>query len=172
MRAGLRLGYGTARHRAGAARAHTVREGIHGRQPRSCAVAAPAVPRRRVAALRAGFAQSARLAWLLARTYLQPRWHAGRLGGAGRPGAPAARPLTAHDPEKHVLDPDRGWEPDFGKDHAPSKINMKRSFAAFTILISLSAAALAASGKQPAPPGSFPGAPPQYTRFSTAALIR
>ncbi|HKS64226.1 MAG TPA: hypothetical protein VJT13_21160, partial [Xanthobacteraceae bacterium] len=23
-----------------------------------------------------------------------------------------------HDPEKHVLDPDRGWIPVFGKDHA------------------------------------------------------
>ena len=33
-------------------------------------------------------------------------------------------------------------------------------------------AALAASGKQPAPPGSFEGAPPQYTRFSTAELMR
>ena len=31
---------------------------------------------------------------------------------------------------------------------------------------------LAASGKQPAPPGSFDGAPPQYTRFSTAELER
>jgi len=49
---------------------------------------------------------------------------------------------------------------------------MKRSFAAFIILISLSAPALAASGKQPAPPGSFKGAPPQYTRFSTAELVR
>jgi hypothetical protein len=27
----------------------------------------------------------------------------------------------AHDPEKHVLDPDRGWEPVFGKDHAQAK---------------------------------------------------
>jgi hypothetical protein len=24
----------------------------------------------------------------------------------------------ARHPEKHVLDPDRGWEPVFGKDHA------------------------------------------------------
>jgi len=31
---------------------------------------------------------------------------------------------------------------------------------------------LAASGRQPAPPGSFEGAPPQYTRFSTAELMR
>ncbi len=27
-------------------------------------------------------------------------------------------PRPAHDPEKHVLDPDRGWQPVFGKDHA------------------------------------------------------
>ena len=64
MRAGLRLRHDAARHRAGAARPHAVRKGIHGRQPRSCAVAAPAVPRRRLAALCAGFAQSARLARL------------------------------------------------------------------------------------------------------------
>jgi hypothetical protein len=49
---------------------------------------------------------------------------------------------------------------------------MKRSFAALVFLISLSTAALAASGRQPAPPGSFEGAPPQYTRFSTAELMR
>jgi hypothetical protein len=48
---------------------------------------------------------------------------------------------------------------------------MKRSFAALVFLISLPTAALAASGKQPAPPGSFEGAPPQYTRFSTAELM-
>jgi hypothetical protein len=30
--------------------------------------------------------------------------------------------LTAHDPEKHVLDPDRGWMPVFGKDHAQTMI--------------------------------------------------
>jgi len=33
-------------------------------------------------------------------------------------------------------------------------------------------AALAASGRQPAPPGSFKGAPAQYTHFSTAELMR
>ena len=33
-------------------------------------------------------------------------------------------------------------------------------------------AALCASGRQPAPPGSFEGAPPQYTRFSAAELER
>jgi hypothetical protein len=26
-----------------------------------------------------------------------------------------------HDLEKHVLDPDRGWAPVFGKDHAQAK---------------------------------------------------
>jgi hypothetical protein len=49
---------------------------------------------------------------------------------------------------------------------------MQRTFAAFAILISLSAAALAASGREPAPAGAFPGAPPQYMRFSTAELER
>jgi single-strand DNA-binding protein len=32
-----------------------------------------------------------------------------------------------HDPEKHVLDPDRGWEPVFGKDHA--QIGVERKMA-------------------------------------------
>ena len=36
----------------------------------------------------------------------------------------------------------------------------------------LATAAFAASGLEPAPPGSFKGAPPQYTRFSTAELVR
>ena len=36
----------------------------------------------------------------------------------------------------------------------------------------MSAAALAASGREPPPPGSFAGAPPQYTHFSTAELMR
>ncbi len=49
---------------------------------------------------------------------------------------------------------------------------MKRLVAAFVVLITLPAAALAASGKEPAPPGSFQGAPPQYTRFSTPELMR
>jgi hypothetical protein len=41
------------------------------------------------------------------------------------------------------------------------------------VVIALAAsAALAASGKQPAPPGSFPGAPPQYTQFSASELTR
>jgi hypothetical protein len=49
---------------------------------------------------------------------------------------------------------------------------MKRSFAAFFILIFSLTAALAASGKQPAPAGALPGAPPQLTRFSSAELER
>jgi hypothetical protein len=36
----------------------------------------------------------------------------------------------------------------------------------------LSAAAFAASGKRAPPPGSFPGAPDEYTKFSTAELMR
>ncbi len=49
---------------------------------------------------------------------------------------------------------------------------MKKSIAGFVILILVTAAALAASGRQSAPPGSFAGAPPQYTRFTTAELMR
>jgi len=36
----------------------------------------------------------------------------------------------------------------------------------------LTSAALAASGRQPAPPGAFAGAPSQYTQFTTAELTR
>jgi hypothetical protein len=36
----------------------------------------------------------------------------------------------------------------------------------------LATAAFAASGRQPAPPGAFPGAPPQYTRFTAGELTR
>jgi hypothetical protein len=49
---------------------------------------------------------------------------------------------------------------------------MKRSFAAIAFLIVSLTAALAASGRQPAPPGAFKGAPPQYTRFSSGELMR
>ncbi|MGZ5814575.1 MAG: hypothetical protein ACXWJR_12945 [Xanthobacteraceae bacterium] len=49
---------------------------------------------------------------------------------------------------------------------------MPRFFAVFVVLLSVTAAALAASGRQPPPPGSFEGAPPQYTRFSSAELMR
>ena len=47
-----------------------------------------------------------------------------------------------------------------------------RSLATIVLLTSLSATAFAASGRQPAPAGSFPGAPPEYTQFSTAELER
>jgi hypothetical protein len=40
------------------------------------------------------------------------------------------------------------------------------------VLALFGSAALAASGRQPPPPGSFPGAPPQFTRFTTAELMR
>ncbi len=40
------------------------------------------------------------------------------------------------------------------------------------IAVTLVVSALAASGREPAPPGAFAGAPPQYTQFSTAELMR
>ena len=49
---------------------------------------------------------------------------------------------------------------------------MKKSLAVGAVLIVTVAAALAASGKRPAPPGTFPGAPGEYTRFSTSELMR
>jgi hypothetical protein len=49
---------------------------------------------------------------------------------------------------------------------------MKRWFAAAVILIALSTASHAASGKQPAPAGAFVGAPAEYTSFSAAELER
>ena len=67
-----------------------VRQDHHGGEPRSCALVSPAVPRRRVAALRAGQSQHGGLARLLARARVRARRHAGRLGGAGGPAAGAA----------------------------------------------------------------------------------
>jgi Protein of unknown function (DUF2927) len=49
---------------------------------------------------------------------------------------------------------------------------MKRVFAGFIVLILLSTAAFAASGRQPAPAGAFHGAPAEYTRFSARELSR
>jgi hypothetical protein len=49
---------------------------------------------------------------------------------------------------------------------------MKKSFVIGAILIVTAAAALAASGRRPPPPGAFKGAPSEYTRFSTAELMR
>jgi len=49
-----------------------------------------------------------------------------------------------------------------------------RTIAVFVlaILLLLPGASFAASGKRPAPPGAFPGAPGEYTRFSVAELSR
>jgi DUF2927 family protein len=49
---------------------------------------------------------------------------------------------------------------------------MQRLIAASCVLIAMMTASLAASDRQPAPPGAFDGAPPQYTQFSTAELER
>ena len=49
---------------------------------------------------------------------------------------------------------------------------MRRSFAVVVVLILTIAAALAASGRRPAPVGAFAGAPSEYTQFSTAELMR
>ena len=74
-----------------------VQRGHHGGEPRPCAVVPSAVPRRRVAALRAGQPEPRRLARLLARPDLRRRRHAGRLGGPGRPAAAATQrsPMAA-----------------------------------------------------------------------------
>ena len=49
---------------------------------------------------------------------------------------------------------------------------MTRWCVAYLVLIATTNAAVAASGKQPAPAGSFERAPAQYTRFSVAELER
>ena len=49
---------------------------------------------------------------------------------------------------------------------------MKRLIAGLGILLAATAAALAASDQLPAPPGSFPGAPAQFTKFSASELER
>jgi len=49
---------------------------------------------------------------------------------------------------------------------------MTQLIAALFFLISMMTTALAASGKQPAPPGAFDGAPPQYTHFTMRELTR
>ena len=64
--------------------------------------------------------------------------------------------------------PKKAW---CGSDKRP-EATMKRLLAAYLVLLSITAAALGASGKQSAPPGSFEGAPPQYTRFSVTELER
>lgn len=49
---------------------------------------------------------------------------------------------------------------------------MKRTLLALLLTLAVASAATAASGKRPAPPGSFDGAPPEYTRFSAAEITR
>jgi hypothetical protein len=49
---------------------------------------------------------------------------------------------------------------------------MKRLWAGCFFLISVVTAAIGASGRQQAPPGSFEGAPPQYTHFTAAELSK
>ena len=65
------------------------------REPRPCALAAPAVPRRRMAAVFAGQRPTCTAARGFARGLIfTPRRHPGRLGGAGGPD-PRLRPLKA-----------------------------------------------------------------------------
>lgn len=49
---------------------------------------------------------------------------------------------------------------------------MTRFFASLAILVAAITGSLAASDRQPAPPGSFPGAPPQFTKFTAPELER
>ncbi len=49
---------------------------------------------------------------------------------------------------------------------------MKRLLTACLLLATMAVAALAASDREAAPPGSFEGAPPQYTSFTAAELSR
>lgn len=49
---------------------------------------------------------------------------------------------------------------------------MKYLLAGCIVIISYATAALGASGRQHAPPGSFEGAPPEFTHFTTAELSR
>jgi hypothetical protein len=51
-------------------------------------------------------------------------------------------------------------------------VAFQRTLAAFLFVILATDIGFAASGRQPAPPGAFPGAPPQYTRFTTSELTR
>ena len=90
MRARLRVGHDAARLRADPAWAHRVREEHHGGEPRSRALVPPSVPRRRVAVVRAGFAQPVGRARLFPRPHLHARRHARRIGRTGGPSARAA----------------------------------------------------------------------------------
>ena len=56
----------------------------------------------------------------------------------------------------------------------PSKKGGMKWASALALIVSilLAAPAFAASSREPAPPGSLPDAPPQYTQFSAAELMR
>ena len=90
LRAGLCVRHDAARHRAAAAPAQRLRPRHHGREPRPRAVVSPAVPRRRMAALRPGQPELARRPRLRPRPDLRRRRHPGRLGRPGGPDAGAA----------------------------------------------------------------------------------
>ncbi len=83
----LCVGLFAARCRHGALRPHLVRQTHDAREPRSRDVVSPALPCRRMAALRPGLAERARRTRPDPRLDLQTRRHAGGLGSAGRLGA-------------------------------------------------------------------------------------
>ena len=82
LRARLCVRLHAARCRAHSARPHRVREDDHGREPRPCAVVSPAVPRRRMAALRPGQPEC------IGRTRLLPRPHLHAATGFSSPRSP------------------------------------------------------------------------------------
>jgi len=49
---------------------------------------------------------------------------------------------------------------------------MKRLIASLAVLLAAATVSLAASDREPPPPGSFAGAPPQFTKFTAAELER
>src|SRR5206468_2209837 len=79
----------TARCGDGALWPHAVRQAHDAGKPRPRDVVSPAVPRRRMAALRAGLAERTGRPRVDPRPDLQARRHAGGVGGPGRLGAPA-----------------------------------------------------------------------------------
>src|SRR5205814_7472738 len=87
VRAGLRVGFLAARCGDGALRPHTVRQTDDAGEPRPRDVVSSAVPRRRMAALCAGFTERAGRARSDPRPDLQARRNAGRVRRAGRLGA-------------------------------------------------------------------------------------
>jgi hypothetical protein len=58
-----------------------------------------------------------------------------------------------HDPEKHVLDPDRGWTPVFGSDHAQlSGVGNMGAMALQRRLAAVQGVLAAAQARQPPEP--------------------